>query len=888
MIDRGARGPLTLVSSPAGTGKTVALATWVASGRARGRVVWITFGEDCDTEQFWALLTDGLRRAELVPVETRRSPAKRRPDHMLAAIALAVAVSPTPITLVVDCAVDLPPDAARDLHNLVAGSAGQLHLITLTRADPLLPLHLYRMNESVVEIRMADLAFTPEEAQELLLRRGTALELKGVEAFVARTRGWAAALTMLAMSLAHARDPQTAVRQIGGRSGRVAEYLIAEVLGAQTPAVRQLLLRTSVVDHLRPGLAEALAGPGATRSLAFLTRGNAFVEEVPGAAQWYQYHPLFRELLVSQLTSEAPQEAARLHLIAAQWFADEGMIGDAVRAAVSADAWDHAAQTVVDNLDLAELLLPSRSGRLRELFDPLPATAGSRAAFLVRAALALGRREYPACARYLDAAGQRLDAPDDPSSAAACAASVLEAVCSARTSAVADRVLASAAAARALLGVQGRAAAYPELVILVEDAAAQALLSEGRFAEAADACAGATSVTAAGFAPEQVRCLGRLAFISAWSGSCRRAIQLARRSEAVRLEAGLPQGLSSPLADVALAWAYTDAGELGQAAEHLLAIDDAGDNSLPQADRSVVAVATTLVRARIARGQLDLPRARATLSRYQEAPDAGPRWATDQILVEQAAVDLLDGDPHRALEIPDRLSPPNGDAAMMVHAEAEILCNGAPLPPRVRRAKATGALSVKVQAWLLDAFYQARHGDEPRCEQALERALRLAAPEHLRRPFHEAPEPVRRALATRNDLIARHSWLLGESGSMRRPIRRTDLRGPVPNPMPQTETLAEPLTNKELEVLALLVQLCTTEETAAAMFISVNTVRTHVRNILRKLGVKRRNQAIRRARDLGIVPPLVPEPTANRNGVTPVHGGQPPADAPRAQPQPGS
>jgi LuxR family maltose regulon positive regulatory protein len=220
------------------------------------------------------------------------------------------------------------------------------------------------------------------------------------------------------------------------------------------------------------------------------------------------------------------------------------------------------------------------------------------------------------------------------------------------------------------------------------------------------------------------------------------------------------------------------------------------------------------------------------------------------MVVEQAVVHLLEGEPRRVLDLPRSLSRSVREVASIVRTEAELLSVDREVPAAARTATPGDDLSIRVRKSLLDALFHARRGNERAFGEAIERALRMAAPEHLRRPFKEAPEPIRKALATRSDLTARHPWLAdAESGSSR--------ARPAPGSSGadgDSSSLIEPLTGKELEVLGLLAQLLTTEETAAAMFVSVNTVRTHVRNILRKMGVARRHQAIRRAWDLGILP----------------------------------
>jgi len=156
---------------------------------------------------------------------------------------------------------------------------------------------------------------------------------------------------------------------------------------------------------------------------------------------------------------------------------------------------------------------------------------------------------------------------------------------------------------------------------------------------------------------------------------------------------------------------------------------------------------------------------------------------------------------------------------------------------------------------LFEATRQLQGGDEPRAGQALERSLRLAAPERLRRPFREASSQVRRLLRADPQLAAEHSWLGAATLDDVHPLqRRGDAEHGPRGERPATSKLLEPLTEKEREVLGHLAALLTTDEIAGAMFVSVNTVRTHVRNILRKLAASRRNEAVRRARELGVIP----------------------------------
>jgi LuxR family transcriptional regulator, maltose regulon positive regulatory protein len=284
-LELGVAGPLTLVSAPAGTGKTSLVSTWANQGQAQGTIVWLTLeaGEESRTT-FWTAFTQALaRRGVVVPVPPARIDSKDvgsgHLDAMVSALLERAELQHAkPVVVVLDCEVDISAAVAQDLDFVLHRSGGWLRLVVLTRVDPALPLHRYRLAGTVVEVRMGDLAFTLDEARELMSSVGIDLSEAALEAIVARTQGWVAGLRFAALSLAGREDQEHAALDFSGVIGDVAEYLIAEVLDAQPPGGRQLLLDTSIVDVLRPGLSEAVAGPHAQRALAFLIRGNAFLD----------------------------------------------------------------------------------------------------------------------------------------------------------------------------------------------------------------------------------------------------------------------------------------------------------------------------------------------------------------------------------------------------------------------------------------------------------------------------------------------------------------------------------------------------------------------------------------------------------------------------------
>lgn len=316
MLESGVKSPLTLISAPAGSGKTALAAAWV---RVTDREVgWVTFeAGDERPAMFWPLVLQCLRSCGVpLPValdnssmvQTRVSTSK------------AVAALPESLTLVLDGFEIADAELADALDFVLRHCDGRLGVVMLTRADPVLPLHRYRLSGSMCEIRMRDLAFTTAEAEQLARACGLGLEGNALGSLMERTRGWAAGLRFAAMALERCGDPDAAVLRLTGDTGNVAEFLMKEILEAQTPDIRDLLLRTSVVDLLQPGLSEELAGRSASRTLGSLAHANMLVDELVEPAGWFSYHPFLRDLLRAELRHRDPDLLVRLQRRAADWY----------------------------------------------------------------------------------------------------------------------------------------------------------------------------------------------------------------------------------------------------------------------------------------------------------------------------------------------------------------------------------------------------------------------------------------------------------------------------------------------------------------------------------------------------------------------------------------
>ena len=407
--------------------------------------------------------------------------------RILTDLASSVAGQRARLRVVID-GHDLVSDSVgRDLDFLLRHSGHRLQLVLLTRSDPLLPLYRYRLEDNIAELRMRDLAFTDDEAAQLFASAGVELHVSSVRAVNARAAGWPVGLRFAGAMLQERADTDAAVAEVVGDSGNIAEYLVAEVLDVQTPEVRRLLLSTSITDLVRPGLDVALGGRSAARSLSLLTRGNAFVEPVPGHAGCYRYHPFFRDLLRATLSYESPQELERLHRVAAEWFAEQGELEESVRQLAEIHAWDEAAGRVVVDHGLGELLLHGSSGALRSRLKDMPLTTPGPAAPLVRAVLSLIRGERVQTKRDLARARRAIGpAHDEPGADAEVALAVLDALCARNDDAkvAGERADRAATALTSTAGV--RADPDPLLVGLVSTSKGIAAIRTGDLAMAGE------------------------------------------------------------------------------------------------------------------------------------------------------------------------------------------------------------------------------------------------------------------------------------------------------------------------------------------------------------------------------------------------------------------
>jgi LuxR family transcriptional regulator, maltose regulon positive regulatory protein len=334
-LDRAVAKKVTIISAPAGSGKTSLLRAWAdRPGQPHRLAVMQVQRDQHDAQQFWLALLTAVRQA-CAPT-SRAEPPTATPDFngraMVDRVLSELADLRGLLILVIDDLHELiSPDALAQLTRLLTNLPGDAHAVLATRRD--LPLHLQqlRLAGELAEIRAADLRFSERETRELLDASGVALSDAGAALLHQRTEGWAAGLRLAVISLAGHPDPELFVAEFSGSDRTVAEYLIAEMLERQPDDVKDLLLRTSVLDRVNGELADLLTGSqGSERILLALEDANAFVVSLDPERTWFRYHHLFADLLRLELRRALPAEVPGLHRRAADWltsiFRDLGLV----------------------------------------------------------------------------------------------------------------------------------------------------------------------------------------------------------------------------------------------------------------------------------------------------------------------------------------------------------------------------------------------------------------------------------------------------------------------------------------------------------------------------------------------------------------------------------
>ncbi|WP_433291762.1 LuxR C-terminal-related transcriptional regulator [Actinoplanes sp. CA-030573] len=848
-LARGVREPVSLVVGPAGAGKTQLVAAWAAEGTPGYPIGWITIEEeDGQSDAFWAYILEALRRAGVPVAASLTAPhtTAAADRSFLVRLAAALADQATPTVLVLDGVSNLTGQQwATDLEFVLRHAGRMLRLVLVGRWDPPLPLHRYRLAGRLEEIRSEDLAFTTTEATELLTLHHVPLSHHGMDQLLQHTEGWAAGLRLFAMALEDAGNAETLVATITGNEATIAEYFVDEVLRIQPDHVRTFLLETSILDVFTPELAEAVTGRTDARwLLTALCRQNAFVQPAGDGLTAYRCHRLFAELLQAQLNRTAPDRIAELHRRAATWFGAHGQINEAVAHAVAAEDWPLAASIVVEDHAVGRLLLDGRTGRLGEQLAALPGDLESADGAVVAAALALSVRDADTCTVQLERAEELMISHRSGYTPALALAHLITDVVLARLRDDAHSVLHTAAAAEELLAQvpTERRDRHGELRMLVLGAKGDAQSRTGAVDAAAVTLTEVANAAAGSCENVRIDALAHLALIEAHRGRLRHAEKLADQATELADRMGLGTASRPLAAELALAWVAMERYDIDTAGRHLRAADP---RRIRPAD-GLIHAAFALVRSRRLQARGELRSALTALDDAGHVPggQAAPSWLTRQVALSRARLQITMGRPDEAIETVDRLERPDAEDASVVRAAALAAAGDAQrawelVEPVAGTAGVAGPVSL--EAWLVLATVAARRGEVDEARGALRQALRAALPESQRRAVQQVWADLRRVLRDNDELAAQYRQLQGAP------------QPDKPAARPDAVVVVEPLSKREMEVLEGMAAMLPTEEIAASLYVSVNTVKTHVRSILRKLSASRRNEAVRRARSLGLI-----------------------------------
>ncbi len=344
---------LTLVSAPAGFGKTTLLGEWAEDLSAAGRsVAWVSLdGSDNDPTRFMAYLVDALRAVEEGVgdgiLASLRSPEPPPVEAVMGTLVNDLANAHREVVMVLD---DYHLIGSEPVHDAVSFLLEHLpenaHLIVSSRTDLPLPLPKLRARAQMAEIRAADLRFTTEEATAFLGDvMGLTLSAEDVAALEEITEGWVVALQLAALSMRDREDASGFARAFSGSNRHVLDFLAEEVLERQPESVRDFLLRTSVLERMSAPLCDALTGRSDGQvMLERLERENLFVVALDDDRVWYRYHHLFADFLRARLRRESPELAGELQLLASGWYEDNGQAAEAIRHALSAPDHERAAR----------------------------------------------------------------------------------------------------------------------------------------------------------------------------------------------------------------------------------------------------------------------------------------------------------------------------------------------------------------------------------------------------------------------------------------------------------------------------------------------------------------------------------------------------------------
>jgi LuxR family maltose regulon positive regulatory protein len=899
-LDAGLNYPLTLISAPAGSGKTSVLSAWIP--HSERCITWLSLDEgDNDPTRFWLYVIAALQRlrpdlgkqahALLQAQGPQPQPIESVLTVLLNEIAAFLENSSTHSTSSGGAAEQAPLQAGfalvlDDYHVIDAPAihAGitflldhlpsQMHLIIASRTDPPLPLARLRAGNLLAELRLEDLRFTSEEV-DLFLNRvmGLQLAVDDVAALATRIEGWVVGLQLAALSL-QGRDEEAKRRFVSSFTGSqryILDYLVEEVLQRQPEGTQEFLLQTSILTRLTGPLCDAVTGRVDGQALLEeLERANLFLIPLDEERGWYRYHQLFAEVLRLRLQQTHPDLVAELHRKAATWCASHGLIDNAVRHALAAGDAAWTARLIEQHVE--EILRRGEGETLRRWVAVVPqeVVRDRPRLILAQAIAAFNAGRLEAAEPLLDDAERALTTPSEP----------YEPSIGRQASMLANLPVAIALLRAALVGLRGDAERTTELVRwtltqLTEDEQVPRFSGRwnlaladwmcGRLAEAERAF---TDIVAAGRAAGEPHltlsagsALGRVQRAQGRLGAALHTYQEGIEFAARIGSAAVP---TTAMAHVGMAEVFYQRNQLEQALHHATAGIPLGRQLISTLSPAIGLA--TLAWIRQAFG--DPAGAQEAIDEaYQVMPAQGIAALHNPVPAERARLLLAQGNVRGAVDWADARGLGEADEPSyprereyLVLARVLLAKN---VPDRAlgllerlgAAAEAQARIESVIEVRLLAALALDALGEHARAQAALVEALALARPEGYVRVFVDEGAPMAalmRQVTGEQRSYAEQLLAAYPEGLEARDLRLADAV-PASSLKPQASTLVEPLSERELEVLRVLATGLSNRAIAQKLYLSVATVKVHLKHIYGKLAVNSRMQAVARARELNLL-----------------------------------
>jgi LuxR family transcriptional regulator, maltose regulon positive regulatory protein len=860
LIDRlneGLHRKLTLISAPAGFGKTTLVSEWVAGCERPS--AWLSLDEgDNDPTRFLAYLIAALQTIAANigkgVLGMLLSPQPPPTESILTALLNEIAAIPDNFVLILDDyhVIDAKP-IDHTLTFLVEHLPPQMHLVIATREDPQLPLARLRVRGQLTELRVTDLRFTPSEAAEFLNQRmGLNLSAEDITALEVRTEGWIAGLQLAAISLQGHKDATSFIKSFTGSHHFVLDYLVEEVLQQQSESVQTFLLRTSILDRLCGPLCDAvLLDPSASgqQTLGYLEHANLFIVPLDNERRWYRYHHLFADLLRQRLHQSTASSkgdemggVAELHRRASAWYEDNGLELEAFHHATAAGDVEHAERLIEGKgmpLHFRGAVTP-----VLNWLKSLPTTVldDNPSLWTTYASVLLVTGQVTSVEQTLHSAETALqDAePDDKTRDLIGRIAAIRAT-SATTLNQVETIIDQSRRALEYLHPNNLAFRTSTIWKL-----GYAYHLQGDRAAASQAYTEVISIgQASGNMIFTLLATIGLGALQEGENQLYLAAQTYRRVLELFGDQPLPFASEAYLGLARLLYEWNDLDTAQQHAQQSIELARRIENT----DR-IVACEVFLARLKLVQG--DTAGAAAILAKAgQFVRQHNFVYRMSEVAAAQVLTLLHQGNLAAAARLAETHELPISQARVHL-AQGDTSTALAVLEPLRRQAEAKGWEDERLKVMVLQAVAHLAHGEKDKAVELLGGALALAEPGGFIRLFIDEGTPMAHLLSEAAALGIMPDYVGKLLAVFETEKPKSEDESSLP-PAPPAQPLIEPLSRRELEVLQLIAQGLSNREIGERLFLALITVKGHNQKIFGKLQVQRRTEAVARARELGLL-----------------------------------